>query len=94
MRLRSGEREGHSITVNSFLMVPKLRSHSIAFVHRNGLKKKKITNLFNPFPPSVLHLEKHSILILERIYESVDKKSLSLAMSRKTTKDRIQAVMS
>ena len=48
-------------------------------------------------------LEKHQILILEgtiqkisyerRDYESVDKKSLSYSMSRKTTKDRIQAAM-
>ena len=58
---------------------------------------------FNPFPPSVPiwhRLAKHSILILEGItkkisyerrdYESVDEKSLSRAMSRKTTNERIQ----
>ena len=48
-------------------------------------------------------LAKHSILILERIikkisykrrdYETVDENSLSEAMSRKTTKERFQAVM-
>ena len=59
----------------------------------------------NPFPPSVpiwQRLAKLSILILEgtikkifyerRDYESVDEKSLSLVMSRKTTKKRIQEV--
>ena len=55
----------------------------------------------NPFPPSVPirhRLAKFFILILEgtinkisyerRAYESVDEKSLSLAMSRKTIKKR------
>ena len=59
----------------------------------------------NPFPPRVPiwhRLGKLSILILEGIikkisherhdYESVDEKSLSKAMSRKTTKKRIQEV--
>ena len=62
--------------------------------------------MFSPFPPSapIWHrLAKHSILILEgmikknsyerRDYKSVDEKSLSQAMSRKNTKERIQAVM-
>ena len=64
-------------------------------------KRRKL----NPFPPSVPiwhRSAKHSILILEGIikkfperrdYESVDEKSLSKAMSRKTTKEKIQAVM-
>ena len=60
---------------------------------------------FNPSLPSVLiwhRLAKLSILILEGIikkisyerrdYESVDEKSLSWVMSRKTTKKRIQEV--
>ena len=68
-------------------------------------KNIKQQHIINPFPPSVPiwhRLAKLSILILEGIikkfsyerrdYESVDEKSLSLAMSRKTTKKRIQEV--
>ena len=66
---------------------------------------RRLNQSINPFPPSVLiwhRLVKLSILILEGIikkisyerrdYESVDEKSLSQAMSRKTTKKRIQEV--
>ena len=65
----------------------------------------KVSNLFNPLLP-IAHKsarnDKISILKLERItkknsyehrdYESVEEKSLSQAMSRKTAKKRIQAL--
>ena len=63
----------------------------------------RIYTFFNPFPPSVPiwhRSAKLSILILEgsikkisyerRDYESVDEKSLSYAISRKTMKKKIQ----
>ena len=70
-----------------------------------GERKWKFTNLFNPFPSSVPiwhRLAKHSILILEGIIKKIPisvrlwvarRKELILGyMSRKTTKERIQAV--
>ena len=69
------------------------------------MSNKVTFGMLNPFPPRVpiwQRLAKLSILILEgtikkisyerRDYESVDEKSLSQAMSRKTTKKRIQEV--
>ena len=66
-----------------------------------GQRKLKVTNLFNPFPPSVrvhmaslsknfdfnLRRDHQKISYDRRDYESVDEKSQSLAMSRKTTKE-------
>ena len=70
-----------------------------------GLRKWKFTNFLNPLLPIAYEsarIDKISVLKLEGIikkisnerrdYESVEEKSLSQAMSRKTMKKRIQAL--
>ena len=70
-----------------------------------GWRKWKFTNFFNPLLPIAYksaRIDKISILKLEGIiklisferrdYESVEEKSLSQAVTQKTTKKRIQAL--
>ena len=75
--------------------------HSVATVNKIFIQHKYVNPLL-PIAHKSARIDKISILKLEGIikkisyerrdYESVDEKSLSKAMSRKTTKKRIQAL--